>query len=251
MWGQHTHHENAVGGDHGWFATTHWSVVLLAGQANASDADAALEELCRTYWQPLYAYVHSRGYSPEDAQDLTQEFFRRLLEKQYLRLANRERGKFRTFLLASLKHFLVNEWERGLAEKRGGGRPRISWEASGAEAAYRSEALSHFTPEVAFDKAWAVSLLERTLAEMRMEYSTAGKGKLFEDLKEFVWGEGGTGSYQEAARQFGLTEGALKVAVHRLRFRFRERLRARVADTVTSREEVDAELRHLVAVLSV
>jgi RNA polymerase sigma-70 factor (ECF subfamily) len=249
--GRQSARPETVGGEvHGCFATTHWSLVLSAGQANAPQADAALEELCRTYWPPLYAYLRRRGYSSEDAQDLTQEFFRRLLEKHYLRLADQERGRFRTFLLTSLQHFLVNEWKRGQAKKRGGAGATIPWQASGAEAAYRCESLSQFSPEVVFDKAWAVTLLESALAEMRLEYSNAGKGDLFEALKGFVWGEGVAVPYREAADQLGVTEGALKVAVHRLRFRFREKLRARVADTVTNPGEIDAELRHLVTVLS-
>jgi RNA polymerase sigma factor (sigma-70 family) len=231
------------------FATTHWSVVLAAGDASLPEAQAALERLCRTYWYPLYAHVRRRGYSPEDAQDLTQEFFARLLAKHWLSTADRNRGRFRTFLLGAFSHFLANEWHRAQCEKRGGRCEQISWDRALAENRYLAEPADELTPEKIYQKRWAVTLLEKVLSQLREEQVTAGKGGFFEAAKDFLWGEKNTRPQTEMAAELGLSEGALRVAVHRLRSRYRELLRAEVAQTVASPDQVDEELHELMAVL--
>jgi RNA polymerase sigma factor (sigma-70 family) len=232
------------------FTTTHWSVVLAAGQASSPDSEAALEKLCRSYWQPLYGYVRRQGHSPEDAQDLTQDFFARLLRKQYLSCADRERGKFRTFLLTSLKHFLVNEWEKSRAQKRGSGRPIVSLDLEASEGHFQAEPAEAATPEKIFEKRWALTLLEHVLARLEQEFAANDKAAQFERLKLLLWGDQGSPSYASIAADLGLSEGALKVTVHRFRQRYRELLRQEVAHTVASPGEVDEELRHLITVLA-
>jgi RNA polymerase sigma factor (sigma-70 family) len=234
----------------GVFATTHWSVVLAAGHSSVPGAQAALEKLCRTYWYPLYVFVRRQGNSPEDAQDLTQEFFARLLDKNQLAQADRERGKFRTFLLGSLKNFLVNEWKRAGRLKRGGGLEFLSIDANVAEHCYAAEPANESNPDAAYEQSWAVTLIERVLAVLRQEYTAADKARLFEELKGFIWGDKSAASYAEIAGPLNLSEGTVKVAVHRLRQRFRELLRAEVAHTVARPEDVDGELRHLISVAS-
>jgi len=231
------------------FTTTHWSVVLLAGQADSPQAADALEKLCRTYWYPLYVYVRRQGNSPEDAQDLTQDFLSRLLEKNYLAKADRDRGKFRTFLLGSLKNFLVNEWKRAGRLKRGGDLTFLSIDANVAEDRYATEPANESNPDAAYEQRWAVTLIEQVLTALRLEFNAADKARLFEELKGFIWGDKTTASYAEIAGQLNLTEGNVKVAVHRLRHRFRELLRAEVAHTVARPEDIDDELRHLIAVV--
>ena len=231
------------------FATTHWSVVLAAGERELPQAAQALEKLCRTYWYPLYVYVRRQGNSPEDAQDLTQDFFSRLLEKNYLAKADRDRGKFRTFLLGSLKNFLVNEWKRAGRLKRGGGVEFVSIDANVAEDRYATEPSDESNPDAAYEQRWAVTLIEQVLAALRQEFNAADKARLFEELKGFIWGDKSTASYVEIAGHLNLTEGTVKVAVHRLRQRFRELLRAEVAHTVARPEDIDGELRHLIAVV--
>jgi RNA polymerase sigma factor (sigma-70 family) len=232
------------------FATTHWSVVLAAGHSSVPGAQEALETLCRTYWYPLYVYVRGQGQSPHDAQDLTQEFFARLLEKKYLRLADPDRGKFRAFLLKSLKHFLVNEWEKARTQKRGGGQCAIPLDADIAESRYTAEPVQALTLDQVYEKRWAVTLIEAVLARLRENYEADGRLPVFETLKGFIWGDQSMLSYAEVAPQLGLTEGAVKVAVHRLRGRYRELLRAEIAKTVATPGEVDEELQHLIAVLA-
>src|ERR1035437_5991800 len=232
------------------FVTTHWSVVLAAGHSSVPGAQEALETLCRAYWYPLYVYVRRQGQSPHDAQDLTQEFFARLLEKKYLRLADPDRGKFRAFLLKSLKHFLVNEWEKARTQKRGGGQCVIPLDADVAESRYAAEPAQALTLDQVYEKRWAVTLLEAVLARLRESYAVACQLQVFETLKGFIWDDQTTLSYAELALQLGLTEGAVKVAVHRLRGRYRELLRAEIAKTVATPGEVDEELQHLIAVLS-
>jgi len=232
------------------FTTTHWSVVLTAGQTDSPQANEALEKLCRTYWYPLYVYVRRQGNSPEDAQDLTQIFFSRLLEKNYFAKANRDRGKFRTFLLRSLKNFLVNEWKRAVRLKRGGGVEFLSIDANVAEDRYATEPANESNPDAAYEQRWAVTLIEQVLTALRQEFNAADKARLFEGLKGFTWGDKSTASYAEIAGQLNLTEGTVKVAVHRLRQRFRELLRAEVAHTVARPEDVDDELRYLISVAS-
>jgi RNA polymerase sigma factor (sigma-70 family) len=234
----------------GWFATTHWSVVLLAGRADSSQGAEALEKLCHTYWYPLYVYVRRQGNSPEDAQDLTQIFFSRLLEKNSFAKADPDRGKFRTFLLGSLKNFLVNEWKRAGRLKRGGDLTFLSFDANEAEERYTGERIDESNPANAYERQWAVALIEQVFSMLRGEYAVADKAQLFEALKAFVWGDTSSASYVEVGHQLNLTEGAVKVAVHRLRQRFRELLRAEVAHTVARPEDIDGELRHLIAVLS-
>ena len=232
------------------FDTTHWSVVRAAAHNSSTSAGRALEELCRSYWYPLYAYVRRQGNSPEDAQDLTQEFFSRFLEKKYFKLADRERGRFRTFLLTSLKHFLVNEWAKRRAAKRGGGQV-FSLEEQEAETRYGFEPPDqHLTPEKLFDKNWALSVLDRTAARLRAEYIGFGKLPLFEQLHGLLRGDKSEVPYSELARQLGMKEGAVKVAVHRLRHRYQEMLQAEVARTVSSPEEVEEEIRYLAELVS-
>ena len=226
-------------------------MVLLAGQTQAPQADAALESLCRTYWNPLYAYVRRQGHNPHDAQDLTQEFFARLLGKKYLALATRERGRFRSFLLKSLKHFLINEWARGQSQKRGGGREIFSLDDEAAERSYLLQpAADQLAPEILYDKLWAMTLLERAIERLGGEYASKGRRELFDQLKPLLLAEGGGESYRKAAGVLGLSEGAVKVAVHRVRQRFREAVRAEIAQTVATPAEVDAELRCLMAAMS-
>jgi len=234
----------------GGFATTHWSVVLAAGHSSVAGAQGALETLCRTYWYPLYVYVRRQGQGPHDAQDLTQEFFARLLEKKHLRLADPDRGKFRAFLLKSLKHFLVNEWEKARTQKRGGGQCVIPLDADLAESRYAAEPAQALTLDQVYEKRWAVTLLEAVLAGLRESYAASGRLRAFETLKAFIWGEQATLTYATVAPQLGLTEGAVKVAVHRLRSRYRELLRAEIAKTVATPGEVDEELQHLIEVLT-
>ena len=234
----------------GEFNTTHWSLVLLAGQTQAPHADAALESLCRTYWNPLYAYVRRQGHSAHDAQDLTQDFFARLLAKKYLVLATRERGRFRSFLLKSLQHFLVNEWERGQSQKRGGGREIFSLDDESAERTYRQHPADQLAPESLYDRLWAMTLLERAMERLGTNYATSGKQALFDQLKPLLLTEGTAESYRKAAGPLGLSEGAVKVALHRLRRRFREAVRAEIAETVSTPAEVDEELRCLMAAMS-
>lgn len=232
------------------FCTTHWSVVLAAGHSSVPGAQEALQMLCRTYWYPLYAFVRRQGQSPHDAQDLTQEFFARLLEKNYLRLADPDRGKFRTFLLGSLKNFLVNEWKQAGRLKRGGGVEFLSIDANVAENRFAAEPANESNPDAAYEQRWAVTLIEQVLATLRQEFNDADKIRLFEELSGFIWGDKSTASYAEIAGHLNLTEGTVKVAVHRLRQRFRELLRAEVAHTVARPEDIDDELRHLISVAS-
>jgi RNA polymerase sigma factor (sigma-70 family) len=238
------------GGDPGVFCTTHWSVVLAAGQGSSPESALALERLCGTYWYPLYVYARRQGNGPQDAEDLTQQFFSRLLEKNYVAKADRERGKFRTFLLESMKNFLVNEWKRAGRLKRGGGHSFVPFDLEVAEGRYAAESIAGADPENSYEKQWAIALIEQVFAALREEYAAAEKGPLLEELKAFVWGEESSASYSDIGDKLKMAEGAVKVAVHRLRQRFRELLRAEVAQTVSLPEEIDGELRHLVSVLS-
>ena len=231
------------------FATTHWSVVLAAGHGSSLGAQQALERLCRTYWYPLYAFVRRQGHSPEDAQDLTQEFFARFLAKEYFGRADPALGRFRSYLLACLKHFLSEQRRQAGRLKRGGGQAIVSWDSQTAEERYQSEPADPLTPEKIFDRRWALSLLEQALARLGDEQSAAGKQAVFAQLRDYLWGEGSGAGYAEMAARLGQTEGALKVTVHRLRRRYRELLRAEVAQTVAAVHEVDEELRYLVAVM--
>ena len=244
-----TNHSSATPAP-GQFHTTHWSLVLRAGETHAPHADVALDKLCRAYWHPLYAYVRRRGQRPEDAQDLTQAFFARLLEKKHLKLATPERGRFRSFLLKSFQHFLVNDWERGQAQKRGGGQKLFSLDEMAAEQGYQQQAADTLSPESLYDKRWALTLLERAMQRLSADYAAAGKGELFGQLQGLLLTEGTAESYRALAGPLGMNEGSVKVAVHRLRQRFREAVRAEVAQTVATPAEVDEELRCLMAALA-
>jgi RNA polymerase sigma-70 factor (ECF subfamily) len=232
------------------FTTTHWSVVLSAGRDSSTQASDALAKLCRTYWWPLYVFVRRQGYSPHDAQDLTQSFFARLLEKNYLSAVDPRKGKFRSFLLATLEHFLANEWRRAHAQKRGGRFTFVSIDAESAEQQYLQVPASNLSPGQLFEQQWAMTLLDQTLARLYEEFVASGKGALFGDLKIFLTGEKQAASYAELAAKLGMTEAALKMAVSRMRKRYGELLRAEIANTVANPAEIDEELRALFAALS-
>jgi RNA polymerase sigma-70 factor (ECF subfamily) len=232
------------------FVTTHWSVVLSARQKDSPQSAAALEALCRTYWYPLYAYVRRQGHPPPDAQDLTQEFFARLLEKDYLKAAAREKGRFRTFLIVALKRFLANEWDRARAQKRGGGQALLSLDAEQAEQRYSIEPVEGSTAERIFDRRWALTLLDRTMVRLREEFSGAGKGEDFDHLKGCLTADRGEISYAEIGKALGSTEATARVAVHRLRKRFREIFREEIAHTVSGPAEIEEEVRYLMGVLA-
>ncbi len=233
-----------------WFVTTRWSVVLAAREKDSPQSAAALETLCRSYWYPLYAYVRRQGHSPHDAQDLTQEFFARLLQKEYLQAVAREKGKFRTFLLVALKRFLANEWDRARAEKRGGGQAPLSFDAGQAETRYQVEPAATVPAETIYDRRWALTLLEQAMTRLRQEFADAGKAAEFEQLKLCLAADKGSIPYAEMAAKLGLTEGALRVAIHRLRRRFREVFREEIAHTVSRPEEIEGEVRYLLTVLA-
>jgi RNA polymerase sigma factor (sigma-70 family) len=229
------------------FPTTLWTVVLRAGRDDPGQARAALAQLCQGYWYPLYSFVRRRGHSPHDAQDRTQELFAHLLEKHGLGRVDPEQGRFRTFLLASLKNFLANDWDKAHALKRGGGQSVVSLEQDSAESRYRLEPSHDLTPDRHFERQWALTLLDQVLVALRDEYHSEGKGDLFEELKPVLTGQ--PGAYAKIAARLHRSEGAIKVAVHRLRHRYRELMQARVAETVGD-DDVEDELRHLLAALS-
>jgi RNA polymerase sigma factor (sigma-70 family) len=222
----------------------------MAGGSTSAGSAAALEQLCRSYWYPLYSFARYRGLSPHDAEDLIQSFFAFLLEKDVIARADRERGRFRTFLLSALQNFHANERARAGSQKRGGGCAILSFDELQAEARYQSEPATTLSPERLFDQKWAASLLEQVMQILRREYTAAGKGALFEELRTFLWGGRGETSYEALANKLGTTEGAIKVAVHRLRLRFKECLHNEVTHTVATPGEVDDELRHLLTSLS-
>ena len=231
------------------FATTHWSVILAAGDASSPRAQAALEALCRAYWYPLYAYVRRKGHDADDAQDLTQEFFARLLARNYLSVADRNKGKFRSFLLGSLEHFLAREWTKAHAQKRGGGQAVLSLDETDAENRYLLEPAHELTAEKIFDRRWATTLLDQAMSRLREECVANHKGDLFGKVESFLSGEKGEASYADVAAALKMSEGAIKVAVHRLRQRYGELVRAEIAQTVASPKEVDEELQYLFSVL--
>jgi RNA polymerase sigma factor (sigma-70 family) len=232
------------------FATTRWSRVLAAGQAQTAASHDALASLCEIYWYPLYAFVRRWGHDPDRAEDLTQEFFARLLEKHYLRDADPARGRFRSFLLASLKHFLSNERDRESAVKRGGRVSIVPLEVETAEGMYQREPPDADTPEKVFERRWALTLLGRTLSRLREEFEASGRGAMFGRLEGYLTGETETVPYADLARDVGMTEGAVKVAVHRLRRRFGVLLRDEIAETVSDPAQVDEEIRELFRVLT-
>jgi RNA polymerase sigma factor (sigma-70 family) len=229
------------------FQTTRWSVVLAAQRgADATRSRDALAMLCRDYWYPLYAFVRRRGYAAHEAQDLTQAFFADLLERNPT-VADPAKGKFRSYLLGALKHFLANDWNRNQAQKRGGGHRLVEWDALDPEARYALEPADRDDAEALFDKRWAMELLARALEKLRAEFAAKNDEPTFDALKGTL--TGAEAPREELAKKLGMSEGALKVAVHRLRQRYREVLRAEIAETVDSPADVDDEMRHLVAVL--
>ena len=209
-----------------------------------------MEKLCRTYWFPLYAYVRRRGYNPEDAQDLTQEFFARLLEQNWLAQADQQRGRFRSFLLAALSHFLANEWDKARAQKRGGAVQIVPLQLDSAETRYGQEPAEPLTPEECYERRWALALLDEVLNALRKEHVAAGTEEMFDALKPCLVGDRQAQPYAALAANLGMTEGAVKVAVHRLRQRYRRLLREEIANTVATAEEVNEEMHHLFAILA-
>ena len=231
------------------FATTHWSVVLAARDGDSAAAFAALEGLCRSYWRPVYAYIRRDGRAVADAQDLTQEFFCRFIEKEWIAHLQHQRGKFRSFLLTFLKHFLSDERDRAGALKRGGGQAFLSLDELQSEENRGFEPAEALTADQVFERRWAQSLMDRAVARLRKEYSDSGKAELFDQLKDLQPGERGVQGYVEIGARLGLSEGAVKSAVHRLRLRHRDILRDEVARTISSRKEVNDEIRHLIQML--
>ena len=232
------------------FATTHWSLVdaAKADEASQTRAREALEELCRSYWYPLYAFVRSRGYSAADSQDLTQAFFVRIIETSGFASAERGRGRFRSYLLGAMKHFLANEWHRAQTQKRGGQAQFIEWDALEAEGRYSETSEHSDNPEYLFDREWALQAIAGALQELRSEMEKAGNGEQFEALKGSLTGEEEL-SREEIAARLGMSEGSVKVAIHRLRGRYRNLLRAAIAETVSNEKDLEDEMRYLVAVL--
>jgi RNA polymerase sigma-70 factor (ECF subfamily) len=232
------------------FATTHWSVVLAAKQLEGPSAEAALERLCRIYWPPLYAFIRRQGYAAEAAQDLTQEFLSRLIHKEWLNHLQDQRGKFRSFLLTFLKHFLSDQRDLAHAQKRGGGQALISLDQMAEEERAWVEPVDHLTPEEVFERRWAQALMARSLARLGGEYADRGKSEMYELLKDIQPGEHGAQSYTEIGVRFGMSEQAVKNAVHRLRRRHREILHEEIAQTVTLPSEIEEEVQNLMAVLA-
>ena len=236
-------HAPPAGAEH--FATTHWSMVLAARDRALPQAEAALEDLCRTYWYPLYAFVRRRGHDADEAQDLTQGFFLRLLEKDYLKVVDRAKGRFRSFLLAAFEHYLLNEYDRRNARKRGGHCKILSLDWVAAEARYAAEPAHAETPEKLFERRWALTLLDGVLHCLGEEYGRAGKEPLFARLKPHLLDEPDAVAYAQIAAELELTEAAVKMAVHRLRKRFRQHLYDEISRTLELGEEIESEIRFL------
>jgi len=229
------------------FAATRWTMVLSAARGlQTPRAAAAMAELCRIYWYPLYAFIRRRGHPAPEAEDLTQEFFARLLEKHFLAAADREKGRFRTFLLMAVKRFLANEHDRARAQKRGGRQRIVPLEGFGPKTRYSLELADTLTPERLFERQWALALLDQVLARLQKEMAAGGKAALFESMKGHLAGSRGE-SYAATAARLGKSEGAVKVAVHRLRRRYRELLQEEIAHTVAGPEEIEEEIRYLFA----
>jgi RNA polymerase sigma-70 factor (ECF subfamily) len=224
-------------------------VVIAAGDLTTASSDAALGQLCQTYWYPLYAFVRRKGHDPYDAQDLTQAFFARLLEKNYVAQADRERGRFRTFLLAAFTHFIADEWDKARRLKRGGGREIISFDAASAEERYRLEPVDQLDAAKLYERRWVTTLFDKVLARMEEEFRDSGKGELFDGLKSSLLSEPDGPTYAELGARLGLKEDAVKQAVHRMRRRYRELFREEIAQTVAGPGEVEDELKYLFAVL--
>ena len=243
----------AQAGRAGCFVTTRWTLVLSAGRKSSPESDRALAELCQSYWYPLYAYVRRRGMTREDAEDRVQAFFEQLLQRNYLDGVTAERGKFRAFLLASLKHFLANERDKARRQKRGGGVPNLSLDWKGAEDRYHldpPDPADGASPDRAFDREWALTLLDRVVGLLREDCSRKGQGKLFEQARGYLMVGEPAIPYAEAAQALGMEESAVRVAVHRLRKRYRELLRAEVGQTLSDPSRVPEELKSLQAALA-
>lgn len=232
------------------FPHTRWSVVLAARQGGAGESAGALEALCQNYWYPLYAFARQQGHSTHDAQDLTQGFFALLLEKDYLKAVVREKGRFRSFLLVAFKRFLAREWDRDHAQKRGGGRAAIVLDTEFAERRYLGEGTVGLPPDHIYERRWAITLLERGMARLRGEFDTAGRPSDFDRLKGWLTASRGEIAYAQVAAALGVSEGAARVAVHRMRKRFREIFREEIARTVATDAEVEDEVRHLLRALT-
>jgi RNA polymerase sigma-70 factor (ECF subfamily) len=232
------------------FATTHWSIVLAAGQGASPQAREAFAALCSMYWYPVYAFARRRTGRVDDAQDLTQEFFTRLLEKDSLRFADRERGRFRSFLLTSFKNFLSQQRAQANAQKRGGGQSPIPLDFSSGERRFDLEPADELTPEKIYERRWALTLLERVLGRLRDEHATGGKSDLFDALKSSLTDGGTAEGYRQIGAKLGMSEGAVKVAAHRFRRRYGEILREEIGQTVSGPDEIEDELRQLFAAIS-
>ena len=241
--------ESPAGNAPGLFPPTRWSVVLAATQGQSPESARAMESLCRVYWYPLYAYVRRSGQSPPDAQDLTQEFFARLLEHGWLATADRERGRLRTFLIVALKHFLHKEWRRASAQKRGGGHTPVELDTACAESQYAVDPASGLDPDAAYDRQWAMTLLDLTMKRLEAEFATASRTGDFTVLKSCLMAAPGNIDYADVAARLGLQPGAARVAVHRLRKRFRAIYREEISQTLAEGADLEDELRHLAAVL--
>ena len=239
-----------TGATHGIFATTHWTAVLAAGRGDSRQADIALEELCRTYWYPLYAYVRRQGHSREDAEDLTQGFFARLLEKNYLEGVSSDKGKFRSFLLVALKRFLINEWDHANRQKRGGGLKPLSLDWQDAEMRYQINPADDLSPDKLYDRAWALIVLERVITRLRDESGADGKAGQYEQLKTFLMMGKSEIPYPQAAAALKMSEGAVRVAVHRLRRRYRELLREEITQTLANPAQAGEEMQALFSALA-
>ncbi len=223
--------------------------MVTAAQGRSLEAAAALESLCRAYWLPLYSYVRRRGYGPHDALDLTQGFFALLLERNDIAIADPQRGRFRSFLLSSLNHFLANQYDRSMAAKRGGGRMIISLDDETIENKYAYEPSTDLSPDKLYEQRWALAVMEQALEALRSELARAGKDEHFRLMKDFLSREPVAGEYRRVGEALGMSDGAVAVAVHRLRQRYRELVRQTVAQTVASPAEIDDEMRHLLSLL--
>ncbi|MGK0186873.1 MAG: DNA-directed RNA polymerase specialized sigma24 family protein [Verrucomicrobiales bacterium] len=230
------------------FSTTHWTLVIEAGNPDSAEVSNALEQLCSTYWFPLYAYARKAGHRDEEAKDLTQGFFEKLLEKNYLGIAARRRGRFRWFLLTAFKGFLANEWDRSQAQKRGGGKTLISWDQVSAEERYHLEPSHNQTPDLVYAKRWALTLLDAARKKLRTDYENQGKAEKFAGLEPHLLGGGER--YADLATTLGTTEGALKQEIRRMRERFRTLLRTEVGNTVVTKDEIDSEIAYLMEILA-
>jgi RNA polymerase sigma factor (sigma-70 family) len=245
-----SHNTTGIQEQPGWFNTTHWSVVLHAGEQSSSQAAAALGKLCETYWYPLYLFARRQGQPVEDAQDLVQGFFARVVEKDYIAVADRNKGTFRSFLLLAFKRYMANEWDRANRLKRGGGQAIVSLDEQNTEMRYREEPVDEMSPEKAFERRWAVTVLDKVRERLENEMAAVGKAKIFAELKAFLSGAATEDTYADLGNRLGMSESSIKVTVHRLRQRYRELLRLEIANTVANPEAIDQEIQDLFAALN-